>query len=314
MSRLSTVRSLAAETIREWREDKASRLAAALSYYTIFSLSPLLVISLAIAGRVFDRASAQQQVLNQAEHLIGETGAEAIGQLLDNAADPAVGSLAALLSVGILLFAASGAFVQLHDALNTVWDVTTKPGHGLVATLWKRFLSFTMVLAVGFLLLVSLVLSTVLAALGEWVSQATVMTVWVARVLNAVISFVAISGLFALIFRYVPDVRVAWRDVWLGAVLTAVMFTIGKWGIGLYLGQSAAASAYGAAGSVVVLLIWVYYSAQILFLGAEFTQVYARRCGSGMEPDRHAIPLTAQARAKQGIPRVSQVKKEADRQ
>ncbi len=302
------IRTLVTETFQEWQQDKASRLAAALSYYTIFSLPPLLVLVLAIAGQVYDRAAAQERLQAQTGQLIGDSGAEGIGMILENASDPQAGLVAGIISIVTLLLGASGAFGQLQDAMNTVWEVQPKPGRGILGTLRDRFFSFTMVLGVGFLLLVSLVLSTALAALGEFVGGLLPLeAVLVARVINFVISFIVTVLLFALIFKVVPDVEIEWRDVILGAVVTAVLFAIGRWAIGLYLGQSATASAFGAAGSIIVILVWVYYAAQILFLGAEFTQVYANRYGSRIRPAENAVPVTDEARAQQGIPRPEQV-------
>lgn len=299
---LKNLRYLLAQTFKEWQEDKASRLAAALAYYTIFSLPPLLILSLAIAGRFFDRQAAQEQLLNQATGLVGEPGAEAITQILENASDPTLSSLAALISIIFLLFGASGVFTQLQDAMNTVWEVQTRPDRGILGVIKDRFFSFTMVLVIGFLLMVSLILSTVLTAVGDLVAGLAPEAVILAQIINFVVTLTGIIILFALIYKVVPDVEIQWRDVWLGAAVTAVLFNIGKWAIGFYLAQSAPASAYGAAGSLIVLLLWVYYSAQILFLGAEFTQVYANRFGSRIQASENAIPLTEKARVHQGIP------------
>lgn len=293
-TKLQTFRHLMTQSLKEWQEDKASRLAAALSYYTIFSLPPLLVISLAIAGRFYDRQVAQAQLLAQTSELVGQTGSEAIGQILENAADPTLSSVAAIISLAMLLFGASGVFTQLQDAMDTIWEVQPKPGRGILGTIKDRFFSFTMVLAVGFLLLVSLILSTVLAAVSEYLSSLAPEAILLARIFNIVVSFASTTLLFALIFKVIPDVKISWRDVLLGAVMTAVLFSIGKSAIGLYLGQSAPASTYGAAGSLIVLLLWVYYSAQILFLGAEFTQVYANRFGREIVPDDNAVSLKNQ--------------------
>jgi membrane protein len=299
---VQNLRYLLTRTFREWSEDKASRLAAALSYYTVFSLPPLLVLSLAIAGLVYDRQAAQDQLLAQAGGLLGETGSEALVQILDNASDPAWGSIASIVSIALLFLGASGVFTQLQDAMNTIWEVKARPGRGILGTIKDRLLSFTMVLTVGFLLLVSLLLSTALVAVGEWVSGLAPDAVWLASIISFVISFGVISLLFALIFKTIPDVKIAWRDVWPGAVVTALLFNLGKWAIGAYLARSAPASAYGAAGSLIVVLLWVYYSAQILFLGAEFTQVYAGRFGKPIVADDNAVPLDPADMAQQGIP------------
>lgn len=308
-----TVRYLLTATIQEWREDKASRLAAALSYYTIFSLPPLLVLALSIAGQFFDRQATQEQLIAQASQLVGKSGAEGIAMMLESASDPGSGLLAGLISVVTLFLGASGAFGQLQDAMNTIWEVQPRPGRGIMGTLKDRFFSFTMVLVVGFLLLVSLILSTTLAALGEFMGGLAPDAIVLATIINVVISFGVTTFLFALTFKVIPDATIRWRDVWMGAVVTAALFTIGKWAIGLYLGQSAAASTYGAAGSMIVILVWVYYAAQIVFLGAEFTQVYANKYGSRIVADEDAIPLTEDARAQQGMPRREQLRERRGR-
>lgn len=301
------VRFLLSETIKEWQEDKASRLAAALSYYTIFSLPPLLILALAIAGQFFDRQAVQERLVTQASQLVGQNGAEGIATILDNASDPETGLIAGIISVVTLFLGASGAFAQLQDAMNTIWEVQPRPGRGIVGTLKDRFFSFTMVLTVGFLLLVSLVLSTALSVVAEFLGGLAPGTLILARIVNYLISFGVTALLFALIFKVIPDVTIRWRDVWHGALVTAALFSIGRWAIGLYLGQSATASTYGAAGSMIVLLVWVYYAAQIVFLGAEFTQVYANHYGARVVPDENAIPVTGEACAEQGMARDEQL-------
>lgn len=297
---------LGLQTFKEWSEDKASRLAASLAYYTVFSIPPLLIIILAITGQVFD--DAQARITAEINSFIGDTGGEAITAILENASEPGETWLATIISVVTLFIGASGVFGQLQDALNTVWEVQADPNRGFLATIKDRFFSFTMVLGVGFLLLVSLIISASLAALNEFVTGFVPGAVILANILNFVISFAVITLLFALIYKVVPDVQITWDDVWIGAVVTALLFTLGKWGIGLYLGRSAPGSTYGAAGSLIVILLWVYYSAQILFLGAEFTQVYANRYGHRLEPERGAVPLSEEQRAKQGMTRKEDVK------
>lgn len=296
------IRYLLTQSFKEWQEDKASRLAAALAYYTIFSLPPLLILSLAIAGQFYDRQSVQEKVLAQTSSLVGSVGADAIDQMLENASDPETSGLAAVISIVTLILGASGVFTQLKDAMDTIWEVQPKPGRGIVNAIKNRFFSFTMVLVVGFLLLVSLIISAGLAAVSVTLNSLTGDVEIVAQVVDFVISFIAITFFFALIYKVVPHVKIQWRDVWLGAAVTAVLFNVGKWAIGFYLGRSAPASTYGAAGSLIVLLIWIYYSAQILFLGAEFTQVYANRFGAKIVADDKAVPLTEKARVNQGIP------------
>lgn len=287
----------------DWGEDKASRLAAALAYYTVFSLAPLLVISVAIAGLVFGREAAQGQIESQIQSLVGQQSAEAIQGMIANTSSAKSGILASVVGIITLLFGAAGVFGQLQDGLNTVWEVEPKPGRGLIGILKDRFLSLTMVLGVGFLLLVSLVVSAALAALTNVVGALLPLSTVMLEIVNFVISFGVITLLFAMIYKTLPDVEIGWSDVWIGSAITAFLFTIGKILVGLYLGRSSIGSAYGAAGSLVVILVWVYYSAQILFFGAEFTQVYANQYGSRIKPDKDAVPVTEKARSQQGMRR-----------
>lgn len=299
--------ALLKQTFQEFGEDKVTRLAAALAYYTVFSLAPLLILALAVAGALFDRGAAQAQLIAQIRNLMGPTGAELIEQMLDNAAQPEAGGIAAIVGVVTLIIGASAVFGQLQDALNTIWGVMPRPGLNIGYMIRQRVLSFALVLGIGFLLLVSLIIDTLIAgAQGMLFGSAEEANILV-QIINLVISVGVIALMFAVLFKFLPDVRIAWRDVWVGAVVTALLFTIGKYLIGLYLGNNSAASVYGAAGSLVVLLLWIYYSGLILFIGAEFTQVYATRYGSLIEPTDAAIPLTAEARARQGIPHKADV-------
>lgn len=294
---------LVKETFREWSEDKASRLAAALAYYTIFSIPPLLLIAIAIAGQVFGTEMARAELSNQIGQLVGPTAAEAIEQMLENASRPGGGLVATIVGIATLLFGASGVFGQLQEAMNTIWDVAPRPDRGIMGTVKDRFVSFTMVLGIGFLLLVSLVLSAALSLVGNFLEGLIPGgAVIIMRIVNLVISLGVTTLLFALIFKVIPDVEIRWRDVWVGALVTAILFTLGKEAISWYMGRFAPGSTYGAAGSLVVLLLWVYYSAQILFLGAEFTQVYAQRHGARLQPSEDAILLTEEDRLEQGIP------------
>jgi membrane protein len=300
--KINDILTLLKRTVQEWSEDKASRLAAALSYYTIFSLAPLLVIVIAIAGLVFGEEAAQQQLVGQIEALVGEEGAFAIQEMIAGASQTEDNILAAAVGFVVLLFGAAGVFGQLQDALNTMWEVKPKEGRGIMGIIKDRFISFGMVLGIGFLLLVSLVISAALAALGNFLVGLLPAYEVVMQIVSFVVSFAVITLLFALLFKFLPDAEVDWRDVWLGAIVTALLFTIGKELIGLYLGRSAVASTYGAAGSLVVLLLWIYYSGQILFFGAEFTQVYANMFGSRIVPAEEATFISEEERIKQGIP------------
>jgi membrane protein len=277
------------QTTSEWLDDNAPRLGAALAFYSVLSIAPLLVIALAIAGAVFGQEAARGELLSQMEGMVGSQGATAIQEMIAHAHKPAAGTIATVLGVVTLLFGAGGVFGQLQDALNTIWDVRPKSGRGVWGMIKDRFFSFTLVLGTGFLLLVSLVVSAAMHALSEYLVGLMPGAAILGHALNFALSFGATTVLFALIFKFVPDARVAWRDVWVGALLTAALFAAGKFLLGLYLGRGSIGSAYGAAGSLVVLLIWIYYSAQILFFGAEFTQVYAKRYGSGIKPAEDAV-------------------------
>jgi membrane protein len=283
-------------------------LGAALAYYTVFALAPGLLLITAFAGLLLGQDAAQAQIIGQVQELVGFSGGQAVQAVIESARAVAGRSLAAT-SFGVvtLLFALWGVFGELQDALNTIWGVTTKPGRGVLGAIKTRFWSATMVVGLGFLLVVSLAASASLAALGTFFARGLPLPAGVVDTGNALLSFTVITCLFAMIYKLLPDVKVAWRVVWIGAAVTALLFTIGKLLIGLYLGGSAVASVYGAAGSLVVILLWVYYSAQIVFFGAEFTKVYSRRFGAVVVLDTTAVPLTAVARGAQGMGRVSRL-------
>jgi len=271
---------LVKKTTIKWWDDNALRLSAALSYYTLFSLAPLLTIAVAVAGLVVDETVVQDAVLGQFQALIGTPGAEAIANMLETASHPVQGSIATVVSVLTLLLISMGMFSELQDALNQIWQIPPKGRAALWGALKTRFLSFLLVMGTGFLLLVSLIVSALLAILGKFVFRAVSGPQVIMTVMDVTVSFVVITLLFALMFKALPDGYIAWRDVWLGAVASGALFTIGKWAIGLYLGTTAMASIYGAASSLLVILVWVDYSALIFFLGAEFTCVYANEYGS----------------------------------
>jgi membrane protein len=291
--------SLAKESFKEWQEDGALQLGAALSYYTIFSIAPLLLIAIAIAGVAFGREAVEGQLVGQIEGLVGRQGAEAVQTMIANAGKHGQGVLPTVLGIATILFGATGVFVQLQDSLNKIWDVKPKPGGGVKAFLMQRVISFGMVLGIGFLLLVSLIFAAGVAALDEFATGLLPGAETLIGILGFLVSFALVTLLFAMIYRVLPDVEIAWRDVWVGAGVTALLFTIGKYLIGLYLGNSSVASAYGAAGSLVVVLLWVYYSSQILFLGAEFTQVYATRYGSRIVPSEGAVRVDEEGERRQ---------------
>jgi membrane protein len=274
------------QTSEDWMRHQAPKLGAALAYYTILSMAPLVVVVIAVIGLAFGQQAAHGDIMRQIEGLVGHEGAEAIQTIVANANKPKSGIIATLLGLLTLFLGASGVFVELRDSLNKIWEVPLRPGSGIWDTVKERFLSFGMVLAIGFLLLVSLVLSAAIAAASTFLNGLLPIPGWVLHAVNSALSFVVFTGVFAMIYRYLPDTRITWRDTILGAAFTAILFTAGKFAIGLYLGKAGISSTYGAAGSLVVVLVWVYYSAQVFFFGAEFTHVYALRKGSH-SPDVH---------------------------
>jgi membrane protein len=276
------------DTFREWFEDNAPMYGAALAFYSIFSLAPLLVIAIAVAGLAFGREAVQGHVLAQFSDLLGTQGARQVEIVLRNAAESPSGPTATVLGVITLFVGATAVFNQLKVALNTIWGVPTQPG-AVRSFFVDRLLSFAMVQCIAFLLLISLLVNAALAAAARAVERFVPDMAALLLVAGFVFSLLVVTVLFAAIFKILPDVRIAWMDVWVGALATALLFSLGKFLIGLYLGRSSVASVYGAAGSLVVLLLWVYYSAQVFLLGAEFTQVYARRWGSRILPGRHEV-------------------------
>ncbi|VTS00683.1 ribonuclease bn : Ribonuclease BN OS=Gloeocapsa sp. PCC 7428 GN=Glo7428_4543 PE=4 SV=1: Virul_fac_BrkB [Gemmata massiliana] len=296
---VGTLTQIVREAGSQWVTDKAPRLGAALAYYSIFSIAPLLVIAIAVAGLVFGREAAQGQISAQVEHLVGRQGGEAVEAMVESASKPESGALGSILGVAMLLLGAGGLFGQLQDALNTVWEVRPRPDRGIWGAFRDRFLSLSMVLGVAFLLLVSLIASSALAAattlLGHW------QTGTAGLVLTTALDLATVTLLFALIYKYLPDAEIAWRDVWFGAAITSALFTLGKFLIGLYLGRAGVGSAYGAAGSLAVLLVWLYYASQIFLFGAELTKAFADHLGSRIKPKAHAEPVTAEARAQEGL-------------
>lgn len=279
-TRLRQAWSLSKNAITAWIDDFAPSMGAALAYYTIFSLAPMLVIVIAIAGFFFGHEAAQGEIVEQLHGLVGDTAAAAVEALLKSASRPGQGLIAASIGIVTLLIGASAVFAELQSALDRIWKVQTKKKGGLRGLVFKRLLSFGMVLGLGFMLLVSLILSAALAAFAKWWSGMLGGWTIVLEALNFLVSFGVVTGLFAMIYKFMPSIRIPWRDVWVGALVTALLFTIGKSAIGVYLGTTNMASGFGAAGSLVVLLAWIYYSAQIFLLGAEFTWAYAQLHGS----------------------------------
>jgi membrane protein len=293
--------TLIKRTLWEWMEDRASRLAASLAYYTAFALAPLLIIALGIAGTVFNSIASRKYVATQLRGTLGPDAAQAVASIMENLSDSQQRSWFATISgFAILIYAGFGVFAELQDSLNTIWEVKPRPDLTWWDTIKARLLSFAMVMGIGFLLLVSLILTTLLTMAVNYfgIGEDGILL----EVAHTLISVAVITVLFAMMFKLLPDAEVRWGDVWLGAVITALLFTLGKYLLGLYIARSGIASVYGAAGSLVIVLIWVYYSAQILFLGAEFTQVYSKRHGERIAPTEDAVKVTEAERAQQGIP------------
>lgn len=283
--------SLLRQTFQEWLQDKVPQLGAALAYYTVFSLAPLILILLAIVGVVFrdDPAGAWDKITQQMSYFLDPSAVQVVQEIAQKASQPGKSTLATLIGIALALFGASGVFGQLQDALNTIWGVKAKPGRGIWGFLRARFLSFAMVAGICFLLLVSMALQAMLKIFSEYVQSVLPGGLAVALTVYLIFDFGIVVLLFAMIFKFLPDVKIQWRDVWIGAIVTALLFGLGKWLLGLYLGSGAASSAYGAASSLITLLLWVYYSSQILLFGAEFTQVYAARVGRELAPDDYAV-------------------------
>ena len=294
----------------DWIDDGAMRLSAALAYYAIFSLAPLLIIAISIAGLVFGEDAARGRIAQEISTVTGSRAGEAIqAAVLSSASQKTTGVVATVVGLAVLIFGASTVFAELKDALNTIWGVVVKPGRPFLTLVRDRFLSFSIVLSIGFLLLVSLILSAVLAALGKYMGERLPLPAAVWQAGDFLLSIAVISALFAMIFKILPNVRIGWRDVGLGAAGTALLFTAGKFLIGLYLGTSSIASSFGAAGSVIIALAWIYYSSCILFFGAEFTKAWSRRFGPGVVPNSRAMLATDAWRAKLGLPPAAEVER-----
>jgi membrane protein len=279
------------ETLRQWLDDKAPQLGAALAYYTVFSLAPLILVLLAILGLVFryDPAGAWQKVTEQLSYFLDQSAIDVIQSIAQKASQTNKSIWATIIGVALALFGASGVFGQLQDSLNTIWGVKAKPGAGIWGFVRNRFLSFAMVGGICFLLLVSMTIESLLEGFSHYVQTLLPGGIVIAVAVYLLFDFAIVVLVLAVIFKILPDAKIRWRDVWIGAVITALLFALGKWALGLYLGSGSAASAYGAASSLITLLLWVYYSSQILLFGAEFTQVYADYFGARVLPDEHAV-------------------------
>jgi membrane protein len=303
MTMLRTVFGLLKDAALGWVNDKAPSRGAALAYYSMFAIAPIIILAVSLAGLVYGEDAASGKVAEQLQGVVGKPIADAIESLVRSASNPTASKRAALLSLAVALFGAATLFGELQDALNTMWKVTPRPGRPVVSIIRERAFSFLMVLSAGVLLLTLLIVTTALDAarilIPDWLPGGVAL--W--QGLNWLVSLAFVTLLFALIFKVVPDVHVPWRDVWLGGVLTGVLFTLGKYLLAVYVTRAGVASAYGAAGSLAVALVWVYYSAQIILFGAEFTKVQARRHGEACEPARSAVPISKEELARQGMSR-----------
>jgi len=281
------------QTAQEWVQDKAPQLGAALAYYTVFSMAPLILVLIFVVGLIFryDPAGAWGKITEQMSYFLDQSAVQVVQNIAQQASQPGKDVIGTVIGVVLALFGASGVFGQLQDALNTVWGVKAKPGGGIWGFLRSRFLSFAMVGGVCFLLLVSLTVESVLKAFSHYVQSVMPGGIVIAMTVYLIFDLAVIILLFAIIFKFLPDAKIQWRDVWIGSIMTALFFVVGKWALGLYLGSGKAGAAYGAASSLITLLLWIYYSSQILLFGAEFTQVFANRAGRGVSPDRHAIRI-----------------------
>ena len=287
------------DVFTKWINDDPFLLASSLSYYTLFSLTPLLIIAIAVAGFVFGQDAAQNQIVETIGGMIGPESAKAIQGMIENASDePKTGIISTVLGAVTLLIGAGGVVGQLQTSLNKIWGVEPKSGQGIWGFIRQRFISYAMVLAVGFLLLISLVVTALLTVLSQFMGSMIGGAAFLGHLLDIVVSFAFVTLLFAMIYKFVPDIQIQWKDVWIGAALTSVLFTIGKFVIGLYLGSSGVTSPYGAAGSLITVLLWVYYSSVIFLLGAEFTQVYANTYGSGVVPTENAESVSTASHRK----------------
>jgi membrane protein len=292
MNKLKAFWELLKNTIQSFNADNALHFSAALSYYTIFSLPPILIIVIALAGIVFGKESVSHQVYDQISSLVGPLGASQVKEMVEKTGATHIGFAAKLVGLITLVLSATGVFVSLQDTLNIIWGVKAKPKSSVLKLLRDRILSFAMVITISFLLLVSLVIHALIVAFSSWINHYfESITVLFIQILNFTLSLIVITFLFALIFKVLPDVKIQWKDVRIGAFVTAVLFSIGKFLIGFYLGHTNVASAYGAAGTIIIILTWVFYSSILLFFGAEFTQAYAKYYGRRIEPSEYAVKV-----------------------
>lgn len=302
LAKLKIIWGLITETYSELIDDKVFKMAAALSYYAAFSLGPLLIIVIAIAGFFLGEEAARGGIVNEIRNMIGQDGAQMVETIIKGASSTSQGIIATIIGLLLLFLGSVGVFLELEESLNIIWGVELKPGRGVWGFIKNRLVSFSMVIAIGFLLLVSLIVNSLLTALNKYLSLMFSNLLDFAQVLNILGSFLVVNLLFALIFKYLPDVIIPWKYVWIGAVITSILFSFGKFLIGLYLGSTSYSSTYGAAASLAIIFIWIYYSGLILFFGAEMTQVYFRKFSQKkLKPDIDGIL----------VPKVSQLIKDS---
>jgi len=292
-ARAKVVIDLFKQTVQEWLDDDAPQLGAALAYYSVFSLAPMVLLLVAVIGILFrnDPVGAWSRITEQMSYFLDKSAIEMVQQIARQVATPTKSALGGTIGFALALFGASGVFGQLQAALNTIWGVKAKPGRSIWRFVRSRFLSFALIAGIGFLLLVSLVIETGIKALSHYLQSVLPGALTVIIPVYLTFDLVIVTAVFTMIFKILPNATTRWRDVWIGAVLTAILFLIGKWALGIYLGSGTAASAYGAASSLITLLLWIYYSSQILLFGAEFTQVYARTCRANIKPDKYAVAI-----------------------
>ena len=292
-ARAKVVIDLFKQTVQEWLDDDAPQLGAALAYYSVFSLAPMVLLLIAVIGILFrnDPVGAWSRITEQMSYFLDKSAIEMVQQIARQVATPTKSALGGTIGFALALFGASGVFGQLQAALNTIWGVKAKPGRSIWRFVRSRFLSFALIAGIGFLLLVSLVIETGIKALSHYLQSMLPGALTVIVPVYLTFDLVIVTAVFTMIFKILPNATTRWRDVWIGAVLTAILFLIGKWALGIYLGSGTAASAYGAASSLITLLLWIYYSSQILLFGAEFTQVYARTCRANIKRDKYAVAI-----------------------
>jgi len=292
-SRAKLVVDLLKQTAREWIENDVPQLGAALAYYSVFSLAPMVLLLIAVVGVLFrdDPAGAWSKITEQMSYFLDRSAVTMVQQIAQQVSAPAKSLLGGTIGFALALFGASGVFGQLQNALNIIWGVKSKPRGGIWGFVRSRFLSFALIAGIGFLLLVSLVIEAGIKSFSHYLQSILPGALTIIIPIYLTFDFVIVTAVFAMIFRILPNAVIRWRDVWTGAVLTAILFLIGKWALGIYLGSGTAASAYGAASSLITLLLWIYYSSQILLFGAEFTQVYARIRGAEIRPDKYAVRI-----------------------